>query len=105
MSKRVSATILNELSKRIKKAREESNLSQKELGQSLGLSDKTISSYEKGRSLPSLNQLKKIAQKTDYPLSFFTEEKKSTNDVLEKKIKTIEKELTEIKRLLKYKGK
>lgn len=89
-----------DLAARIKKARENVHISQKELGDSIGVSDKSISSYEKGRSVPPIKKLKKIAKTTNKPLSFFTEEETVNIDILGK-LNTIEKEFQEIRELLK----
>lgn len=89
-----------QLAVRIKKARLDARLSQSALGKEIGLSDKSISSYEKGRALPSLTKLKKIAAHTHHPLSYFTQEK-TDNITITRRLITIEKELSEIKKLLK----
>jgi len=91
---------LSELARRIRTARENAHLSQQSLGKSIGLSDKSISAYEKGRSQPPLENLRKIADATRYPLTYFTED---SNDEIEitTKLLSIERELAEVKRLLK----
>jgi transcriptional regulator with XRE-family HTH domain len=91
---------LSDLAKRIRTARSNAHLSQHSLGTSIGLSDKSISAYEKGRSQPPLGKLKKIAQATNHPLSYFTHE--TTDDIeITTKLLSIERELAEVKRLLK----
>jgi transcriptional regulator with XRE-family HTH domain len=91
---------LSELAQRIRSARDNAHLSQHELGNSIGLSDKSISAYEKGRSQPPLENLRKIAQATNYPLTYFTQEE--TNEIaIATKLLSIERELAEVKRLLK----
>ena len=87
------------LANRIKEARESSHISQKELGDSIGVSDKSISSYEKARSMPPVEKLKKIALKTNKPLLFFTEEKTAKIDIVSK-LNLIEKELQGIREIL-----
>lgn len=58
--------------RRIKELREENNLTQKELASKLGVSNSTVCDWEKGRSQPDLETLKRIAcffeVKTDYLL-------------------------------------
>lgn len=90
---------LNELASRIRTARQEARLSQSSLGQYIGVSDKSISSYEQGRSTPPFAKLKKIAEFTNQPLSFFTQE---DNDeaTITGKLLSIERELNEVKKLL-----
>jgi transcriptional regulator with XRE-family HTH domain len=89
----------HKLAQRIKQARESSHISQRELGQGIGVSDKSISSYEKARSMPPVEKLKKIAQITNKPLLFFTDESTVKLDIVSK-INVVEKELSEIRQLL-----
>ena len=88
------------LAKRIRSARENAHLSQHTLGQHIGLSDKAISAYEKGRSQPPLENLRKIAQVTNHPLTYFTQEE-NDESAIAAKLLAIERELAEVKRLLK----
>lgn len=89
-----------DISKRIRQARKEAHLSQSELAGAIGVSDKSVSAYEKGRALPSINKLKKIAASTNQSVSFFTEEKVNES-LVSNKLNKIEQELKEIKKLLK----
>jgi transcriptional regulator with XRE-family HTH domain len=91
---------LTELAKRIRMARENAHLSQQTLGETIGVSDKSISAYEKGRSQPPLDNLRKIADATDHPLTYFTQEDNATSAIAAK-LQSIEHELAEVKRLLK----
>lgn len=91
---------LTELAKRIRLARSHAHLSQHALGKNIGLSDKAISAYEKGRSIPPLDNLRKIANATRHPLTYFTQEE-NTEDEITAKLLSIERELAEVKRLLK----
>ena len=90
---------LTELALRIREARKNAHLSQDELGKYIGVSDKSVSAYEQGRSMPPINKLKKIAQWTNHPLSYFTQEENS-EALLASKLANIERELAEVKRLL-----
>ena len=92
--------VLSELAKRIRTARKNAHLSQHSLGESIGVSDKSISAYEKGRSQPPLDNLQKIADATQHPLAYFTDEKNDASEI-SAKLKSIERELAEVKRLLK----
>ena len=92
---------VTELARRIRQARINAKLSQAELGKGIGLSDKSISAYEQGRSIPPFPKLKKIAEQTSHPLAYFTEEKSTQNVDLAQKLASIERELAEVKRLLK----
>lgn len=91
---------LNELARRIREARRNAHLSQDELGKYIGVSDKSVSAYEQGRSTPPINKLKKIATSTNHPLSYFTQED-NADAILTSKLASIERELSEVKRLLK----
>lgn len=88
------------LGKKIKEARLEANLSQIELSQALVVNEKSVSSYEAGRTKPSVETLNKIAKKTNKPIAFFTEDKNVEID-LDLKLNNIQKELEKIKQLLK----
>lgn len=93
---------LSQLAQRIRTARKNARLSQDELGKSIGLSDKSISAYELGRSTPPISKLKKIAELTSYPLTYFTHE--DTDDLtISSKLAAIERELAEVKKLLRSK--
>ncbi len=88
------------LGSKIKKSRREQGFSQKELAKELGISDKTISSYEVGRATPSFPMIKKISKLLHKPIGYF-DENADTNDIdIQLKIKSVEKELAEIKALL-----
>lgn len=57
--------------KRLKQAREEYGYSQKQLGLRIGLSDKSISIYEKGQVYPPVSNLIRIAKELKKDLDFF----------------------------------
>lgn len=52
---------IDRISKLIKKLRIEKNLTQKELGNLLGVSGKTVSKWERGQSLPDVAIIKKLS--------------------------------------------
>ncbi|NMC08767.1 helix-turn-helix transcriptional regulator [Candidatus Microgenomates bacterium] len=58
---------------KLKNAREEKGYSQKELGLRVGLSDKSISIYEKGSVYPPISNLLRIAKELDKPVGYFFE--------------------------------
>lgn len=91
---------LSDIAKRIKNARVTARLSQAELASSIGVSDKSISAYEQGRSTPPFEKLKKIATHTNHPLAFFTEDN-NVEATISSKLASIERELEEVKKLLK----
>ncbi|HLC93740.1 MAG TPA: helix-turn-helix transcriptional regulator [Patescibacteria group bacterium] len=78
---------------RIKNIRNLNNLSQDRFGKKIGLSGKTISSYETGRCIPPLYVLKDISHVYDVPLMVVKEEKKHA---LSEKIVHIQSLLQEI---------
>ncbi len=88
------------LGKAIRKARKDVGLSQKELALSLQVSDKAISSYEVGRATPSFHTLQELSKVVNKPLSYFDTEDQSDDIDLQIKLRVIEKELLEIKKLL-----
>lgn len=67
----------------LKKLRENSGISQKKLGELLGISERTIKSYETSQNTPPVQNLVKIANffgvSTDYLLGLTS---KHTNDIL-----------------------
>lgn len=96
-------TKTDKLSKKIRQARVEAALSQKELASALQLSDRTISAYEKGRALPPLDTLQSISNLTHKSINYFLEEEQEVeeNFDLQLKLKKIELELLQIKKVLK----
>lgn len=96
-------TKTDKLSKKIRQARVEAALSQKELASALKLSDRTISAYEKGRALPPLDTLQNISNLTHKPINYFLEEELEVEEDfdLQLKLKKIELELLQIKKVLK----
>ncbi|KKS15878.1 MAG: transcriptional regulator [candidate division WWE3 bacterium GW2011_GWB1_41_6] len=78
---------------KIKDIRNKHSLSQDRFGKKLGLSGKTISSYETGRCAPPLRILKEISGTYDIPLVVVKEEKKQ---VITENISNIQKLLNEL---------
>ncbi len=67
---------IKEFGLRLKNARQQKGLSQRGLGLALGLSDKTISSYESFRSYPNLDLLVRISDILDKPIEYFVSSSK-----------------------------
>lgn len=88
------------LGKVIRDARKEIGMSQKDFAKQLRISDKTVSSYEVGRATPGFETLKKISSVVNKPLSYFDTDAPREDIDLEIKLRSIEKELLEIKKLL-----
>lgn len=61
-------------SRKLRSAREEKKLSQKELGMRIGLSDKSISMYERGNVYPPITNLLKISKELDKSIGYFLED-------------------------------
>lgn len=91
---------MERIGERIKQARQEIGYSQKELGEALRLSDRTVSAYEVGRAQPSLTILQGLSEVTQRPISYFLDEQEYAQIDLKIKIKKIEQELLEIKQAL-----
>jgi transcriptional regulator with XRE-family HTH domain len=62
------------LGKRIKLARIEKDLSQDQLADLIKAKQKSISRYETGMAVPSLETLEKIVQKLEKPFAYFLDE-------------------------------
>lgn len=62
------------LGKRIKLARIEKDLSQDQLAELIKAKQKSISRYETGTALPSLESLEKISKVLQRPFSYFLDE-------------------------------
>jgi transcriptional regulator with XRE-family HTH domain len=91
---------LSDIATRIRNARKNAHLSQLDLGKGICVSDKSISAYEQGRSVPPFEKLRRIAEQTNHPLAYFTDE--NTDDTtITAKLLSIERELNEVKKLLK----
>ena len=54
---------MNEIGRIIKEARKEKGLTQKELGEKLGVSYQMIAQYESGRRKPKIETLKRISDR------------------------------------------
>jgi transcriptional regulator with XRE-family HTH domain len=62
------------LGKKIKLARVENDLSQDQLAEAIKAKQKSISRYETGLSIPSLETLEKIAKTLKKPFGYFLDE-------------------------------
>ena len=89
------------IGEKIKKLRIDNNMSQYDLGNKLFVSDKTISSWETNRTLPTIDLIVKICDIFNISLYNFIEERKNNNFEMEIKIKTSELENERIKNLIK----
>ena len=60
-----------ELGERIKERRKQLMMTQKELGDKIQVTQKQISKYERNESIPSLNQIEKIADALNVSINYF----------------------------------
>ena len=88
------------LAEKIRTARREAGLTQGALAEKMGVTDKLISAYEKGRSIPPLKRLKQLTEFTHFLISYFTGDEDIRN-VLIAKLTNVEKLLNEVKQLMK----
>ena len=84
-----------ELGEQLKKLREKLNISQDRFGKRIGVTGKTVSAYETGKIIPSLEILKKISE--EYNVTFF----RKNNREIERRIDEIQKSLHELQKLFK----
>lgn len=99
-------TKMDKIAKKLRQARVEAALSQKDLADSLKLSDRTISAYEKGRAIPPIDTLQSISNLTHKSINYFLDEEIDEGEDLDLqvKLKKIEIELLQIKKALKEHG-
>ena len=64
------------IAERIKRLRQEHNMTQGELGKKIGIHQKQISAYERGRNIPSTDILIKLAEVFDVTLDYLAFEAK-----------------------------
>ncbi|MEK7457942.1 MAG: helix-turn-helix transcriptional regulator [Patescibacteria group bacterium] len=86
-----------QLGKRIKEARLRTCMSQQQLADVIGVSDKTISAYEVGRVDPPLESLEKLSNATLHPIAYFIGDVQSN---IEAKLDRIARELSDIRQVL-----
>src|SRR5690554_3512966 len=86
-----------QLGQRIREARQRSGMSQQQLANAIGVSDKTISAYEVGRVDPPLETLEKLSHATSHPIGYFVGDVQSN---IEARLDRIANELAEIRKAL-----
>ena len=95
--------LIRELGKRIRSARDESRMSQLQVGVSTGVTDKTISGYESGRIAPPIDKLLHLADLFKKPITYFLGSDPKDYKVasrlraVEVSLRDIRKQLNEIK--------
>lgn len=63
--------VQKQIGKRIRKARRDADLSQAKLGELLGVSDKTVAAWEKGRNEVGSVSLTQLAKELHVPVIYF----------------------------------
>jgi len=84
------------LAKRLKEARESKKYTQRDLGLLVGLSDKSISAYEKGKVIPPLEILVRIAKELEKPVSYFLEEDIDPDILVTEQLKGLKRRMEDI---------
>lgn len=85
---------------KIKNTREEKKLSQRALGEKMGVTQQTIAQYEKIQDTPKLSTIRKIAEALDIPMSDLIDDwKEFSQEEVENDISTIVKKATTEKEL------
>lgn len=90
-----------ELGNSIRSARTNMDMSQRDLARFLNVTDKTISAYEVGRVRPPVKILKRMSVIFHKPLSYFDQKAVMDSDEIYEKLKRIEEELKEVKKLIR----
>src|SRR3989344_8654904 len=94
----MSTNLADQIGAKIRQARKGKRVTQEDLADAIGVSDKSISAYESNRVSPPLKVLEKIAEQTDQSLTFFLED--SIESAILSKLKEVERQFKEIKFLL-----
>jgi len=88
----------NHVGKKIRRIRDSHNLSQDRFGKKIGLSGKTISAYETGRTDPPIKVLQKIVEVYKTPIININKDLKTD---INSKIDYIQQEVSSIKDILR----
>lgn len=71
-----------EINEKIRKAMRDANITQKELGKKLGISQAAINKYLRKNSNPTAETIKKIADALGVPVAYFLDESISNSGVI-----------------------
>ncbi len=96
---------MNNIGTKIKELRIKYNMTQQDLANKLFVSDKTISSYESGRTTPDIDMLLNLCNVLKTNLMYFISNTNSETYETELKLKTSKKEYERILNIIKEKGK
>jgi transcriptional regulator with XRE-family HTH domain len=90
------------LGEKIQEARDKASMSQRKLGLLLGVSDKTVSSYENNRTRPSVEILSRIAKELKKPIGYFLDESLVTTEdkvsIIKTRIEELKKDILELEK-------
>ena len=91
------------LADRLRQGRQAAGLSQKELGEKLGISEMAISAYETCWAIPPLPALKKISKITKLPVVYFIEDsnKNVSLESLHSDVQDLKKSMSQILKFIK----
>lgn len=93
------------LGEKIQEAREKAGMSQRKLGLLLGVSDKTVSSYENNRTRPSVEILSRISKELKKPVGCFLDESLVTTEdkisIITSKIEELKEEISKLENQIK----
>ena len=92
----------NKIGKKIASLRKEKGLTQDELGKKLFITDKAVSKWERGLSLPDITLLEKLAEELDTDIYTILQISKKKDVNVEK---ILDEESKKIKKEMKYKVK
>ena len=92
---------MTNIGEKIKEIRIKNNLTQQELGDKLFVSDKTISSWESGRTLPDINTLIEISNVLNVSIVNFVNNTNDKNIEIEFKVKVNRVEYNELLKKIK----
>lgn len=93
-------TLAHTMAEKIREARQEMGLSQRDFGHALKLSDKAVSAYEVGRVMPTVETIAQISQLTSKPVGYFFGESGNRTLELQLQLSEIERDLLKAKRAL-----
>ncbi|MBQ5326624.1 MAG: helix-turn-helix transcriptional regulator [Oscillospiraceae bacterium] len=77
---------MNSISQNIKAYRKQISLTQQQLADRLGVTHQTVSNWESGRSMPSIDKLNEISEKLNIDINYLLYGKKADNEQLKKQI-------------------
>ncbi len=90
------------IAKRLRAARKQKGYSQRDLGLLTGLSDKSISAYEKAKVTPPVEVLARLAEELEKPISYFVEEELDAAKLAVALLQRLKEQLRKIEEKVEY---